>query len=137
MNKTPFHITSRFIQMLLGILEAFLALNAFGGGYYGMAGAEGVSLELLQGSPFKSYFIPGLFLFAAVGGSLLLASVAVFARWKQARNLSFAAVAIVLAWLAVQVYFIGFMSWMQPATAVIALVILTLTIVYRANPVSK
>jgi peptidoglycan/LPS O-acetylase OafA/YrhL len=102
-----------------------------------MSGADGVPLELLQGSPFSDYFIPGLFLFIAVGGSLLLASIAIFARWKQARNLSFAAVAIVLAWLAVQVYFIGYISWMQPATAVIALVILTLTIIFRANPVLK
>jgi GNAT superfamily N-acetyltransferase len=102
-----------------------------------MSGAEGVPLELLQGSPFDSYFIPGLFLFVFIGGSFLLASIAVFARWKMARTLSFAAVALVLAWLAIQVYLIGYISWMQPVTAVIALVILVLAWFYRSSPLSN
>jgi hypothetical protein len=128
---------NRSVRIILGILEGFLALNAFGGGYYGMNGAEGVPIELLDGSPFKSYFIPGLFLFVFVGGSFLLASIAVFTGWRKARMLSFAAVAIVLSWLAVQVYFIGYISWMQPTTAVIALVILVLTFLHRGNPALK
>lgn len=118
-------------RIILGILEGFLALNAFGGGWYGMSGAEDVPLELLEGSPFRNYFLPGLFLFVAVGGSMLLASIAVFARWRAARAFSYAAVAIVLAWLAVQVAIIGYVSWMQPVTAVIALMILLLARKYH------
>lgn len=129
--------SQKTIRFTLGTLEGFLALNAFGGGYYGMSGAEGVPLELLQGSPFKSFFIPGLFLFVMVGGSFLLSAIAVFARWKVAKRLSFWAVGIVLSWLAVQVYLIGYISWMQPSTAVVALVILALTLVCKANPVLK
>ena len=60
---------SGIIRYTLGVLLAFGALNAFGGGYYGMQGAEGVPLEWLEGSPFKDYFLPGLILFAVVGGS--------------------------------------------------------------------
>jgi hypothetical protein len=70
----------KFVRYFLGTLLAFFALNAFGGGYYGMAGAEGVPLELLEGSPFSSYFIPSLILFLVVGGVSLFASIAVFAR---------------------------------------------------------
>jgi len=51
------------IRYSLGALLIILAVNAFGGGYYGMAGAEGVPIEWLNGSPFPNYFIPGLFLF--------------------------------------------------------------------------
>jgi hypothetical protein len=45
----------KVIRMTLGVILSLLALNALGGGYYGMAGAENVPLEWLEGSPFKSY----------------------------------------------------------------------------------
>jgi hypothetical protein len=124
MNKIT---TGKIIRYTLGTLLAFLALNAFGGGFYGLSGAEGIPLELLAGSPFKSYFIPSLFLFVVVGGSALFASIAVFAGSKLARNASFANVIIVFGWLSVQVAIIGYISWMQPATASLAMIILVLS----------
>lgn len=35
----------KFIRYTLGFLLALLALNAFGGGYYGMAGAQHVPVQ--------------------------------------------------------------------------------------------
>lgn len=118
-NKKP-------IRILLGVLLAFLALNAFGGGYYGMSGAKGIPLEWLNGSPFRNYFIPSLFLFLCVGGISLTASVLVFLNHRRFRLLTYLCCVIVLFWLAVQVVIIGFVSWMQPATAVLILLILLL-----------
>ncbi len=118
---------SSAVRYVLGSLLAFAALNAFGGGYFGMSGAQGVPREWLAGSPFADYFIPGLFLFVVVGGAFLVAAVAVFARWRHARALSLVAGAIVLVWLSVQVSVIGYVSWMQPTTAVVALVMLALS----------
>jgi hypothetical protein len=118
----------KFVRYLLGILLAFLALNAFGGGYYGMAGAAGVPLELLEGSPFTTYFFPSLILFIVVGGAFLFAAIAVFARFRFDRKRRlFLTVLVVFVWLAVQVAIIGYVSWMQPATAISATVILILT----------
>ncbi len=126
------------IRFILGFLEGFLALNAFGGGFYGMAGAESVPVELLEGSPFTTYFLPGLFLFVAVGGTMLLASISVFARWRNARTFSLVAALIALTWIGVQVIIIGYISWMQPAVAVMALLILLLALNYRqASPVKE
>ncbi len=119
---------NKIIRFTLGTLLAFLALNACGGGFYGMCGAEGVPLELLDGSPFATYFIPSLFLFVVVGGSALFASIAVFANSRFARIASLANVIIVLGWLTVQVIIIGYLSWLQPATASISIVILMLTL---------
>jgi hypothetical protein len=45
------------VRWPLGLLLGFGALNAFGGGYYGMAGAEGIPTAWLAGSPFHDYFI--------------------------------------------------------------------------------
>jgi len=116
------------IRYALGLLLAFSALNAFGGGYYGLTGARGVPTEWLLGSPFDSYFIPSLFLFVVVGGSFLFASVAVLVRWSLAWVAAIAAGVIVLAWIGIQVALIGYVSWMQPATIIAGVVILRLAL---------
>jgi hypothetical protein len=114
------------VRSALGALLAFGALNAFAGGCYGLSGARGVPTEWLQGSPFASYFVPSLILFAVVGGSFLGAAIAVFARWRVARLLAFGAGAVVLGWIAVQLVIIGYVSWMQPTTGVAGLLVLAL-----------
>jgi len=111
---------------VLGGLLAFGALNAFGGGYYGMAGAEGVPTEWLEDSPFDDYFVPSLILFVAVGGSLLAAAIAVFANLPMARAAAVGVVAILFGWLAIETLVIGYVSWMQPATAAGGIAILYL-----------
>lgn len=112
------------IRYILGSLLAFGALNAFGGGYYGLSGAKDIPREWLSGSPFSDYFIPSLILFVVVGGSFLLGAVAVFAQWRRARLLALGTGVIVLGWIAVQVAIIGYVSWMQPTTAIAATLIL-------------
>jgi hypothetical protein len=116
------------VRYALGLLLAFAALNAFGGGTYGMAGARGIPQEWLMGSPFSSYFVPSLFLFTVVGGSFLLAAVAVFRRWEMAWLAAFGAGLMVLTWIVAQVACIGFVSWLQPATVVAGLAILRLAL---------
>ncbi len=115
------------VRISLGLLLAFLAINAFGGGYYGMSGAEGVPPELLEDSPFKNYFIPSLILFVVVGGMSLSAAVGVFIRSPYAKTLSNSLVLILFVWLMTQIAIIGYVSWMQPATAAAGLIILVLT----------
>jgi hypothetical protein len=105
-------------RWILGSLLLLIALNAFGGGYYGMAGAPNVPTEWLEGSPFSSYFIPSLILAVVVGGSFLTASIAVFARARWRRVAVFVAVAVVIGWLTIQLAIIGYVSWMQPVTAI-------------------
>jgi len=114
-------------RIALGTLLAFVSLNAVGGGIYGLAGAEGVPLEWLEGSPFTTYRVPSLVLLTVVGGSLAAAAVAVFARARKARLLSRAAGVILLGWIAVQLALIGYVSWLQPAMVVAGVVILALT----------
>jgi hypothetical protein len=114
------------VRHALGGLLTFAAVNAFGGGYYALTGAEGVPREWLTGSPFRSYFVPGLVLFAGLGGTFLAAAIAVFARLRMARLAVYASAVITLIWLVVQVMVIGYVSWMQPLTAAIAIVILGL-----------
>ena len=114
------------IRSVLGPLLAVGAVNAFAGGYYGLSGAEGVPTEWLEGSPFSDYYVPSLFLFVVVGGSLLFAAIAVFARPHIAGISAAVAGLVVLGWIVVQVAVIGYVSWMQPTTFVAGLLILVL-----------
>lgn len=115
-----------FARYTLGVLLGLVALNAFAGGYYALSGAEGVPTEWLDRSPFRDYFIPGLILFIIIGGAFLAAAIAVFAHLPSARIVTFSAVLIVFIWLAVQIAIIGYVSWMQPTTAIVAIVILVI-----------
>ena len=115
------------IRYFLGALLVLVALNAFAGGFYGMSGAEGVPIEWLSGTPFSDYFIPSLILFVVVGGSSLVAAIAVFLGRRLARLAAFGAVAILFVWLAVQLVIIGYVSWMQPTTATVGCLVLILT----------
>lgn len=117
----------KFYRITLGTLLTILALNAFGGGFYGITGAKDIPVEWLRGSPFPNYFIPGLFLFVVIGGSAMVASIMVFRQHPLARIAAFGCGILVLAWLLVQVFIIGYVSWMQPATAIVAVLILLVT----------
>jgi len=114
------------IRYSLAILLLIIALNAFGGGYYALAGAKDVPLEWLKGSPFKSYIIPGLFLFIVVGGLCLFTSIALITRKLYDRTLSFICGILLILWIVIQVRLIGYVSWMQPAVVVAGIIVLLL-----------
>lgn len=116
----------RFARPLLGGLLALVALNAIGGGLYGLAGAEAVPREWLEGSPFDSYFVPSLVLLVLVGGTFSVASLSVARGTRRDRPLALTAGAVALAWIAAQVAIIGYVSWLQPAVALAGLAVIAL-----------
>lgn len=110
----------------MGIMLLVLAINAIGGGIYGMAGAKDIPAEWLDGSPFSGYFIPSLFLFVVIGGSCLVSAMLVFGRRHMARQSSFFCGILLLAWIMIQLYIIGYVSLLQPAIAASGILILVL-----------
>lgn len=120
-------LPENIIRYTLGILLLLVAINAFAGGYYAMAGAKNVPTEWLRGSPFSNYFIPGLFLFIVVGGLALLAAIFIFRHHRLALKAAYVSGTILLLWLLIQVTIIGYVSWMQPSTAIAAVIIILLT----------
>jgi len=114
------------IRYSLGALLFFGAMNAFAGGYFGLSGAKGVPTEWLRGSPFRDYFVPSLVLLVVVGGSLTVAAIAVFTGLRVARLVALTAGIVVLGWLAVQLPIIGYVSWMQPTTAIAGVLVVVL-----------
>lgn len=65
------------VQVALFAIDAFAALTAVGGGIALVTGLEGdrFSLDLLKGTPFTTFVVPGLILAALVGGSATYAAI--------------------------------------------------------------
>jgi hypothetical protein len=104
-------------QLALLFLEGVIALNAVGGAVYGLAGAEGVPREWLDGTPFRSYAIPSLILLVTVGGGMALAWSLMLVDSSWAPEAAIAAGLILVGWIVVQVGVIvpdGGFSWLQP-----------------------
>lgn len=116
----------KLIQLALKIMLLVIALNAFGGGYYGMSGAKDVPPEWLEGSPFVNYFIPSLILFVCIGGLSLYAFITLVWIKRFSRTISFSAGLVLILWILVQVSIIGFVSWLQPAMMIAGTIIILL-----------
>jgi hypothetical protein len=125
------------VRLALGGLLALAALNAVGGACYGLAGAHGIPTSWLRGSPFSDDFVPSFVLLIVVGGALLVAAVSVLRGSPRSRLTATAAGVILLGWIAAQVAIIGYVSWMQPATAAAGLLILGLALLLPQPPPSS
>lgn len=99
-----------------GILLALLFLNAFGA----IIGGVGVMKDVmpfpdvwLRDAPFHSYFLPGLILFVAVGGTQLAAACAVVRRHSLAKRAAIFAGIVLTGWMIGELALIGFRAPIQ------------------------
>lgn len=118
--------TSPYYNPLV-IISGFVGVSALGGGIYGMSGAKGVPLELLEGSMFSNYFVPSLILFLVVGGSSILTMIMTSKGKKNARRIAILTGVIILVWIVFQLNIIGYESWLQPFIAIAGISILLLS----------
>ena len=123
-------IKNKPLRIFLAYLLAFVAINAFGGGIYGLAGAKDIPPEWLYGSPFHSYNMPALFLFVVIGGTCITASVLLFKRSHYSLLVTMLAGSLLILWIIVQVVIIGYVSWMQPAIFLTGIFILLSCLLY-------
>jgi hypothetical protein len=97
----------KILYITLEILLIFLALTAFLGGLALLANFYPPPVELLQGSPFKDYSLPGLALSLIVGGSALFAAILLFRKSKFALMSAATAGIIIMFFEFVEVMIIG------------------------------
>jgi hypothetical protein len=100
-------------------MELFVGLGALYGGGSLVAdpsgGLLGMPVELLASSPFHDYLIPGLTLLLVNGVGSLVGMVLSLARVRWAGALGLVLGAFLVAWIVLQVLWIGPISWFQPA----------------------
>jgi hypothetical protein len=109
------------ITVILGALEAAIAVSAIAGGVGLIIDGLGMSLDLLEGSPFSGFLWPGVILAGAVGGSGLLAWIALLAHAPRAIEAGAVAGAVLAGWIVVQVAMLGYISVLQPVLGVLGL----------------
>ncbi len=117
----------KWIRRTLGGLLLLVAINALGGGIYGLTGAKDVPTTWLKGSPFHDYVVPSIILVVCVGGSALLAAFAVFRRHRLRLKAAYSCGVVLMLWISVQLAIIGFVSWLQPAIINMAVLIFIYT----------
>ena len=99
---------TKSIHVLLIVLSLFLAITAFGGGIQLLTGFYVPPVEMLAGSPFTDYTVPGLALGLIVGGSALTAAVFLIRKNIFASLASASAGVTVMTFEFVEVLAIGF-----------------------------
>ena len=93
-------------------LEVVLGIGAIAGGLILMLAPRGEILPLplsaLAGSPFDTYFVPGLILFGVLGFGPLVAARLAWLRHPLAPTAAFIVGAGLLIWVAVEIAIIGY-----------------------------
>jgi hypothetical protein len=112
-------VERRGLELATAGLAGLTAANAFGGAWYGLAGAPGVPREWLTGTPFRDYRVPSAILGAAVGSTAAVATATALKGGEHAGTASVAAGAVLTGWIVAQVSLIGLRSVLQPAMAAV------------------
>lgn len=90
----------------------------------------GLPLELLQGSPFGSYLIPGIVLFSVIGVGNIAGGILTLRRKAIAGEFAAVSGVLLMVWIIVQVLIIPF-HWLQPLYFILGLMVLILGRVVR------
>lgn len=97
----------KILRVILIVLTIFLSLTAVLGGIGLLVNLNAPPVEMLIGSPFKDYTIPGLSLSLLAGGSALVAVTLLFRKNKFALLFSTTAGVVIMVFEFVEVLVIG------------------------------
>mgnify|MGYP000995207924 FL=1 len=105
------------MKTLLFILLSFIAITATVSGILMISQPDGSILqlkpELLAGSPFSNYLVPGILLACVVGVVNVVAVFLNMMRHRQRYNAAIAGGAVIITWILVQVMMIGTIHWLH------------------------
>jgi hypothetical protein len=114
-------------RIALSALTLFVAGGALFGGWALITGADlGMDANLLDGTPFSSFVIPGYILAFVVGGTNLIAAVLLLMRLPISVPVAMIAGAILTGWIAIQVAMIGYATILQPIFFAVGIIIMTI-----------
>ncbi len=112
------------IAISLGVIECFVAFMALPAGLSLISQPDGsgigISHEILDGSPFVDFFIPGIFLFVINGILQLLGAIFSFRKKSYAGVMGIILGILLMVWIIIQVYITnGIVHFLQPLFFVI------------------
>jgi hypothetical protein len=92
-----------------------------------------MSTKSLAGSPFRDFFIPGLFLFTVNGIFNLISGVLCFFKNKYTWEIGFLLGIALLIWIGVQVWSIGLNHFLQPTYFIIGIIEIVISLKIRRS----
>jgi hypothetical protein len=111
---------------ILGSIQLLTALGAIpaGIGYLSDVSGKGmgVTTELLANSPLNSFLLPGLFLLFVNGLGSAAGALLSFKRQESAGPAGLILGILLSLWIIIQVYWIGFGSFLQPLFFVVGII---------------
>lgn len=120
--------TSGKWRIFSGLLLLLTGLSAFIGGLAliidPFGGFMGLSTGYLTHSPFQTYLIPGIVLFAAVGAMNLIAAYVVYRRTREYYNLVILQGIVLVVWIVVQVAMIQIVNLLHLACFVTGILLI-------------
>jgi len=125
----------------LGIIQAFVAMGAIPAGlsmiFDPSGNGIGISTEILVESPFRNFFIPGIFLFVINGLFNILGAFFSFSKNKYAGVLGLGLGILLVIWICIQVYITGLIHFLQPLFFTIGIIEIILSYKYAYKAKSK
>ena len=99
------------ISFILGVVQLLVAVLAIPSGFLMLLEPDGsglgLSLDILQDSPFTNFIIPGLLLLTVNGIAQCFVSLSSFRQFSYYRILGFILGIILVLWIMVQIFYIG------------------------------
>ena len=109
---------SKLLHFPLSIIQLFVAVGALPAGLLFIIDPTGgvvkMPLTLLADSPFSNFLIPGVLLFLLLGVGNAIGTVGAFKRRCWAGWLAILLGGALIVWIIAQVYWLGFISFLQP-----------------------
>jgi hypothetical protein len=100
----------------LGVLQVFIGIGAVAGGLGLTIDPSGASLriplEVLEETPFTTFLVPGIVLFVVNGLGSLVGAAGSFTRHRYAGEAAMALGTFLVAWIVIQVYWMG-LHWLH------------------------
>jgi hypothetical protein len=110
--------SKRWVRIVLGILQIFIGIGAIPAGLTMIidptAQGIGMSTDMLAGSPFPNFLIPGIVLFTVNGLGSLIGAFLTFKRHAFASLSAMGLGVFLMAWVVIQVSILGLpIHWLQ------------------------
>ena len=116
----------KYRRIILGSLQMFIGVGAVAAGLGFILEPDGsnlgLSIEVLAGSPFDSYLVPGILLLVVNGLGNVGSGVFSFTRHRLVGYAAMFFGGALAVWIIVQVIMIGYSSWLQPTYLVLGTV---------------
>ncbi|MGO5012143.1 hypothetical protein ACTQ5K_09790 [Niallia sp. Sow4_A1] len=110
----------------IGSLLVFIGIGAVAAGI-GLVSepngsAIGMSVKLLEDSPFQSFWFPGIILFLINGLGSFFGAFLSFKRHELSGIVTIVLGIAMIIWISAQVYWMGLISWMQPVYLIFGII---------------